>query len=217
MLKELAEHLVKYLASSVAAIGVGTLAVMGMSFFIARLNRLHSITHSDSKDMRDTAYTGLREAVENFTKQSATDLPLILRGDWAHVGHALAAAEALVRGITSVDQRTIWETQLEYCRKLAYSGLLTQEAVLEVADENADTISRFNLKPAEADVATVMRWALQITTPLAHPEILSDVELKIIAAGGLPLFADRIRAWRVIGVPASARLRVPQRVTALHN
>jgi hypothetical protein len=217
MLQELAEHLVKYLASSVAAIGVGTLAVMGMSFFIARLNRLHTATHSDSKDRRETAYHGLRQAVESFTRQTHTDLPLILRSDWAHMAHALAASEVLAAGIVSESQREIWRTQLDYCRKLTFSGLQTQEAVLDVADDDSDTISRFNQKPSEADVAAVVRWALEFDSPRLNGEELADAELAFLASAGLPLLANRIRAWRIVRLPASVRMRISPRVTSLHN
>jgi hypothetical protein len=217
MLQEFAEHLVKYFANSVAAIGVGTLAVMGMSFFIARLNRLHTALHSDSKDRRDTAYNGLQQAVENFTKQTLTDLPLILRSDWAHMAHSLAASESLAAGISSDSQREIWATQLDYCRKLTYSGLQTLEASLEVGDEESDTISRFNHRPSEPHVAAVVRWALEMTASPLSAAALTDEELRILAQDGLPLLADRVRAWRVFPVAAQARPRSGARVTALHS
>ena len=196
MFKELAIHIFTYFASTVTAVGVGTLAIMGTTLAVARWNRHHALSQSDSKDRRETAYVGLRQAVENFSKQTQSDSPMKMRNDWAHLVHALEASRALARGMTANSQLDIWATQLEFCRRITSSALITQEAFLTVLTDDPSALAQFNHKPAEKHVALVLRWALKLPTPTDSPEQLTAAELTALADRNLPLLADQIRQWR---------------------
>jgi hypothetical protein len=196
MIKELAMQLAAYFASTITAVGVGTLAVMGTTLAVARWNRQHATAQVESKDRRETAYLGLRQAVENFTKQVDTDSPMKMRNDWAHVAHALEASRSLARGITARSQLDIWSTQEEYCRRMTVSALITQEAFLEVLADDSSALVQFNHKPAEKHIALVIRWVLQLDQNVAGLEVLTTDELKSLTDRGLPLLGERILQWR---------------------
>jgi hypothetical protein len=189
--------ILNFFTTTVTAVGVGTLAAMGLTWMVAGRQRRHSAELTDSKDRRETAYQSLRHAIDQFTRQTDTDSPMRLRSDWAILAHALEAARALARNISSAGQLDIWNTQLEYFRRVSFSALRTQEAFLEALADNPSPLARFNHRPAERHVSAVVRWVLQSEGAAGTlPETLSDAELARLEEVGLGHLAAEIRRWR---------------------
>ena len=139
----------------------------------------------------------MRHAMDQFTRQADTDSPMRLRADWAILAHALEAARALARSISAPGQLDIWNTQLEYFRRVSFSALRTQEAFLDSLTDNSSPIARFNHRPAERHVSAIIRWVLQLdSSSSATAEILNEEELTRMAQAGLPHMAEEIRRWR---------------------
>ncbi len=198
MLKELSHEATKLLSTTITAIGIGTIAAIGVTFAIAGWQRQHAKGEGDSKDHRETAYQSLVHAVDRFTRQDDAESPMRLRSDWATMAHALEVSEELSREITTKTQRKIWAVQLEYCQRVMLSELKTQEAFLESLAEDGNALSRFNHRPAERHVALVMRWVLRLAREgHASKDALSAQELARISERGLPRLAEEIRLWRI--------------------
>ena len=75
------------------------------------------------------------------------------------------------------------------------SELKTEEAFLQSITEPESALARFNHRPAERHLVTVLSWVLKLEGPVAERKTFTEQDMKKIAEQGFPKLAAEIAHW----------------------